>query len=759
MIAGRGSIRARLFTLVLAVAVPLVGLLMYWIWWGARDEARDARASSFSLAQLGAAHTDQFFAEMETLLAGLSRRPLIRAMDPSQCDPIIDELRDLDRRYAGLAVIDRSAQVVCSTVQPTDIPLASLTATRWYQRMMVTDGFVVGDPFFGPATGSWVSVMSYPIHDTTGAVAGRVALPVDLVESQSALTGITLPAGAVITVLDDEGTVVGRSLQPELWIGRNVRDAEVTGRVLAQPEGRVEARDPDGVRRIVGYTTVRGAGWHLYVGFPSAEVYGSIRAAVLRSSMVALVIIVLAGATAVYLSRAVERPIHALGAAADAAARGQTGARVPAEGPAEIAELAARFNEMLSARSQAEDAVRQSAQRLNLALDAGGLVTWDWNMRTAELTWSDNLERLEAEAVITLPRTYAAFIEQVLPDDREIVAGEIARAVVEHHDYHVQFRTEWPDGNLHWLEARGQVRYDEAGRPVRMLGIGADITARKRAEDEHARLQLQAAAAAAAVETDRLKTELLNTVSHELRTPLGAIKGFTTALLLFPERLQPEERQDFLREIDAATDRLDELVENLLQLARLEADTLRIECEPAALGPVLVRAVEEARRRHPDRVIELDLADNLPVVSADRRRMGQVAANLIDNAIKYSPAGGEIGVRARPSVDGGIEFSVTDHGIGIDAEHHSRIFERFYRVDNSNVREVGGTGLGLAICRRIVEQHQGRIAVVSHQGQGSTFTVTLPGPSPAASGTSGDDGTRPQTVELQPIASSTHDAA
>jgi signal transduction histidine kinase len=243
---------------------------------------------------------------------------------------------------------------------------------------------------------------------------------------------------------------------------------------------------------------------------------------------------------------------------------------------------------------------------------------------------------------------------------------------------------------------------------------------------EHARLQQQASAAAAAVEADRLKTELLSTVSHELRTPLAAIKGFTTTMVAYFDRLVREDQLSFLREIDGAADRLHELVENLLRLSRLEAGTLDIRREPLALASVLVRSLEDARRRFLDRVITLELAGTLPAVRADARRIEQVVANLIDNAVKYSPEGGEVEIRARPSAAGGVEFSVTDHGIGIAAEHLERVFERFYRVDSSVTAEIGGTGLGLAICRRIVEAHGGAIAAASREGQGSTFTVTLP---------------------------------
>jgi signal transduction histidine kinase len=244
---------------------------------------------------------------------------------------------------------------------------------------------------------------------------------------------------------------------------------------------------------------------------------------------------------------------------------------------------------------------------------------------------------------------------------------------------------------------------------------------------ERARLQQEATAAAAALETERFKTDLLNTVSHELRTPLAAIKGFSSAMLMFGKRMPRGEQTAFLQEIDSAADRLTELVDNLLDLARLESGSLPIALAPLDLTETLRAAVEGTRAHHRHRVITSSLPSVPLNIQGDERRLRQVASNLLENAVKYSPEGGDIELSAAPVPDGGASFSVRDHGIGIPAAHLGKLFQRFYRVDTGPARDIGGTGLGLAICRRIVEEHGGRIEVMSTEGEGSTFTVTLPG--------------------------------
>jgi two-component system sensor histidine kinase KdpD len=222
---------------------------------------------------------------------------------------------------------------------------------------------------------------------------------------------------------------------------------------------------------------------------------------------------------------------------------------------------------------------------------------------------------------------------------------------------------------------------------------------------------------------DRLKTELLGTVSHELRTPLAAIKGYATTLIQH-ERMKAEERREFLSIIDSESDRLEELISNLLDMSRLEAGVLRVDPAPVRLAPVISTVVERAQHLTQDHSIAFDCQDD-PWVRADVPRVLQIVTNLLNNAIKYSPDGGPITVVAwqRQSM---LNVSVIDPGVGIPPRELDTIFDRFHRVEGDLARRVSGTGLGLAICRGLVEAHGGRIWVESEPGSGSSFTFSLP---------------------------------
>ena len=225
-------------------------------------------------------------------------------------------------------------------------------------------------------------------------------------------------------------------------------------------------------------------------------------------------------------------------------------------------------------------------------------------------------------------------------------------------------------------------------------------------------------------EVDKLKSELINTVSHELRTPLSSILGFAELLL----KKQPGEAkaQKYLTTIYHESVRLTGLINNFLDLQRIENGRLEFTKKPVDLTEVVRNSVETYRGQSPLHTISLNLASALPQVLTDPDRVTQVLGNLLSNAVKYSPEGGLVTVRAFLHSPAELEVSVADHGLGIPRDAIAHIFRPFFRVDNSDRRQIGGTGLGLAICQRIIEALGGRIWVESEHGRGSTFAFTLP---------------------------------
>jgi len=225
---------------------------------------------------------------------------------------------------------------------------------------------------------------------------------------------------------------------------------------------------------------------------------------------------------------------------------------------------------------------------------------------------------------------------------------------------------------------------------------------------------------------ERVRRDFVANVSHEFKTPLTAIQGFAETLLAGALD-DPQNRLRFLEIILEHSRRLARLTDDLLKLSKMDADRLELEIRRIGVSQFVESCIETTQRpaAEKDLRISVNLQQPLPDIAADRRRLAEVLQNLLDNAMQYTPAGGQIMVGA--SADGAeVTFTVSDTGIGIPQADQSRIFERFYRVDVARSREVGGTGLGLSIAKHLVEAHGGHIWVESEVGQGSQFHFTVP---------------------------------
>lgn len=224
---------------------------------------------------------------------------------------------------------------------------------------------------------------------------------------------------------------------------------------------------------------------------------------------------------------------------------------------------------------------------------------------------------------------------------------------------------------------------------------------------------------------ERVRSDFVANVSHELRTPLTSIKGFLETLLEGASE-DPDLSRRFLQIAHDETERLAGLVSGLLDLTRLESDQA-LQPRPVDLAAVVRHAVSlfEARATAKGLQLETRISDSLAPIRGDFDLLTQLLVNLLDNAVKYTPAPGRVLVSVEPR-DGILELSVTDTGPGIPEKHQSRVFERFYRVDAGRSRESGGTGLGLSIVKHIAERHGGSVRLHSTPGRGATFTVSLP---------------------------------
>jgi signal transduction histidine kinase len=229
--------------------------------------------------------------------------------------------------------------------------------------------------------------------------------------------------------------------------------------------------------------------------------------------------------------------------------------------------------------------------------------------------------------------------------------------------------------------------------------------------------------AAELAETDRQRRDLVANVSHELRTPITALQAKLENIVDGVEQPDAETLQTMLAQVE----RLGRLVQQLLDLSRLESGTLPLDRRPFELAPMLEHAIRESRLQSPDVHFEVETQPRDFGLVADAERIHQVVANLVENAVRHSPPGGTVIVRAT-AIAGGARIEVLDEGPGIPAEQAERVFERFYRADTARSSTAGGAGLGLAIARWIAELHGGEIHVEANEPHGCRMVATIPGP-------------------------------
>ncbi|MBV9881014.1 MAG: PAS domain-containing protein [Gemmatirosa sp.] len=387
---------------------------------------------------------------------------------------------------------------------------------------------------------------------------------------------------------------------------------------------------------------------------------------------------------------------------------------------AALVECAAIAGEEVAARLGAAAALRDSDDRLQLALRAGGLGTWSLDLRTEVLQTSarcrEHFGRTPSQSL-----TYADVRRAIHPDDRTRVDEIVQSAMASGGDCSAEYRVLPSDGTVRWIAAHGHVARGAQGAAVRIVGVAQDVTARRVAE-EGLRQALDTAEAA-----NRAKSEFLAVMSHELRTPLNAIAGYVELLAMGLRGPVTAAQLDDLARIRRSQQHLLGLINEVLNYARLETGAVQFELGDVLVGELLVAAealvVPQAQRQ--SLALHVHEPDPGLTVRADAEKVRQVLVNLLSNAIKFTDRGGRIDVTAAADGDA-VAIRVADTGIGIPAEKLAAIFEPFVQVRADLTRPHEGTGLGLAISRDLARAMNGELTVESAPGVGSTFTLTLP---------------------------------
>jgi two-component system phosphate regulon sensor histidine kinase PhoR len=416
---------------------------------------------------------------------------------------------------------------------------------------------------------------------------------------------------------------------------------------------------------------------------------------------------VISVAFSILIARGLTRPLSEMATVARQLAQGALGRRIQTRSRNEVGILAETLNQMAD---QLETKIREvSEDRAQLLAILGSMV--------------EGIMVLDARGRILQVNRALERMFALRSDD---VKGHLHSEVIRHHELNAL--------TSRVLEMRegmsGEIQLDPSRRALRVEAS----TVSGGVEDNKACIVLVFYDVTALRRLEQVRKDFVANVSHELRTPLTSIKGYVEALL-DGGKDDPTEAVHYLDVILKQSDRLNLLLEDLLQLSQIESGQVAFKRDPVRLQAVAERtlALIQPLADKKGHTLTVSFPHNLPPVIGDEGRLVQVLTNLLDNAVKYTPSRGSISVTARylpPEVGGAangmVELLVVDTGLGIPESDRPRVFERFYRVDKARSRELGGTGLGLAIVKHIVEGHGGQIWVEGNQPMGSRFIVRLP---------------------------------
>ena len=364
----------------------------------------------------------------------------------------------------------------------------------------------------------------------------------------------------------------------------------------------------------------------------------------------------------------------------------------------------------------------RSEEQVRVALEAGSLGAWEWDIPAQKVTWSPTLERIHGLDAGSFGGTFEAYQHDIHPEDRSRVIATISRAVEARSEHHVVYRIVRPDGETRWLEAHGRLLCDPSGAPQRLIGVCLDITDRRRSEEQLQQMVV------ALKDADQRKDDFLAMLAHELRNPLGPMLN-ATHLLRIPELAQ-ETAARARKILERQVEHMARLLDDLLDVSRITRGKIDLVRETVDVGALAREVVGDHVETFRAAGLELDLtvSSERLLVDADRARIAQIVGNLLSNALKFSQHGQSVQVRVERDATGqSVALTVLDQGAGIEPAVIESIFEPFVQADNSLSRARGGLGLGLAVVKGLTALHGGRVAASSTgPGKGAELRVLLP---------------------------------
>ena len=699
-----------LFVAVLFAVAAVAGLAVRT---AAEQDAREAAEADASFAaRVAATQINGDLLLLEETTAKLAANPQVAVILAAPVGPCSLTFGAGPFSTGHLDIVSPDGSVKCSS-QPTSKG-AVYGSAGWLPRGLREPIMVA--PFLDPVTGLVSAVIAAPVDRGAGTVVAIVALG-PLGPSLAATLGGARGLEFLVTSADSD-MVLARSLEPDRWVGANLSNT-----AFISYASSTERPDVAGTTRIYGRSVVASSDWVVFAGadkaaaLTAADMSANRGLAIILAGMAVMLVVVFV----VY--RRIAEPVRRLSMVMRSSTHSGAANAVAGTGASEVTALAEDFDQLmetvnheLAERLKSEQAAHLSERNYRMLFEGHPQPMWLYDVNTlAFLSVNDAaVDRYGYSRKEFLAMT----IKDIRPPQDVPKFLELVYEPMPAFDRTGPWRHLLKDGStVQVLVTSHAVTFGE--HEARFV-LAEDLTENQRLELE---LHQSQARAESNAELSRAKDEMVSMVSHELRTPLASIVGF--AELLVTREVTPEQRKEYLAVMLQEGRRLTSLINDFLDLRRIEGGHPTLSFAPTDAGALIKRAVDLTSDGSSSKV-ETRIPDDLPLVQVDSDSIFRVITNMLSNARKYSPDGGPIVVGASV-VDGMVEVFVKDEGLGIPSEALAQLFRRFYRIDTPDRRKIKGTGLGLAISKNIVEANGGKIGARSEgPGKGARFHFTVP---------------------------------
>lgn len=734
------------FLLVCTIlAVTALPMLVYFDGKFKENISRDQHALLTAMAtQIDAKFFDSL-AELDAMTESITPGMIA---DPRQAQRFLDRQSGMRTFFNNsLIILSPSGRMLAANPSDQNFIGKDYSFRDYFQKTMKNGGIQVSDAFASvQKTSHPVIIFTCPAYDSRHRIIAVVGGSIDLTSNHylRSLAALNLGQSGFLSLYDTAGTVLMHADKSQVLKKETGGIIQLTGKGWADVEGTSETVTMDGVPVLRSAKRLNSTDWLLALSYPLKQAYAPVRTARFAFITVGVAALILSVLLVRLVMRKMTAPlIEVTGYFSTVIEKGEFSGAIPIRSHDEIGTLAMAFNKMMEVVDGQNQAIRNQKEFAENLIRSSTVPTFVLDSQHRVLIWNracEELTGIREAAIVGTDGQWQPFYPEQRPVLADLVLNSSHELLPSHYDTWTR-STLIPDG----LQAEGwysnlncRDRYlffdaapirNHEGEIVAAIETLQEITDRKLLEQD-----LRSAKEVAEA-TNRLKSEFLANMSHEIRTPMNGVIGM--AELLADTRLTREQR-DFVLTIRSSADALLSIINDILDLSKIEAGRLEIEPVPFSLENCLENLLQGLSLKASEKGLELacrvdpELPDTLV---CDPGRLRQILVNLVGNAVKFTAQGEVVvSVSMDEELDHGmiLHFAVRDTGIGINPEKRSVIFEAFAQADASTTRRYGGTGLGLTISARLIEMMGGRIWVESTEGTGSTFHFTVRASTPDA---------------------------